>query len=55
VIALPVNPKFSLGSPKSPRGRLFDFVDSILCLYGEQFNNNAEVIFAARLRKPAAV
>lgn len=54
VIALPINPNFSLGSPKSLRGIFFDFVSSILSLCGEQFNNNVEVIFAARLRKPAA-
>jgi hypothetical protein len=55
VIALPVKPNSSLCSPKSLRGSLFDFVDSILCLCGEQFNNNAEVIFAAWLRNPAGM
>jgi hypothetical protein len=54
VIALPVNPNSSLGSPKLRGGSLFDFVILILCLCGEQFNNNAEVIFTARLRRLTA-
>jgi hypothetical protein len=42
------------GSPKFRRDSLFVVVSLIHSFCGEQFNNNAEVIFAARLRRLTA-